>query len=154
MFQFIIHNPLFDFSLLCVVDRSEARFTFFLSIVAHYSLFPLLFEPQLTLIKLTIFAVYNSLLFASLKTLHGNRLLNRVEILYLCGFAALFAYENALQFVWRLDVRLPFLPLMMCSTYSALGVIYFLLRYYWRFMTEHHVTVKATGEAKRKTKAS
>lgn len=138
-----------SFSLLCVIDRSEARFTIFLSFVAHYSLFPLLFELQLTLVKLTLFAVYNSLLVGSLKMLHGRNLLSRLEVLYLCGFAAHFAYENCLQFIWRLDVRLPFLPLMLCSTYAALGVLYFWLRYYWRFMQMPTATEE---NAKRKPK--
>lgn len=148
--------PFSQFSLLCVCDRIEAHYTIFLSIVAHYSLFPLLFASDLTIVKLTLFAVYNALLVCSLRALHGSPLLNRAELIYLGGFGALFAYENALQFVWRLDQRLPFLPLLMCSTYAALGVVYVWMRYYWRFLrmpTISRVSQKESGSKKKlKTK--
>jgi alpha-1,3-glucosyltransferase len=107
--------------------ESNARYFIFLSTVGHFSLFPLLFKPNLTIIKLSMFLAYTSLSFYFLK--NGTKM-PVVEKLYLLGLGLLFLYEHVIQYSIGLDRNLPFLPLMLTSVYCALGISYFWLKFY------------------------
>lgn len=129
------------FSILSIVEPGDARTFLFLSIVGHYSLFPLLFPPELTLVKLLLFILYSMYAFYSLSQLYPFQfckytlpLLNIFESIYLLGFCVIFFYENILHNFIGLDKHLPFLPLMLTSVYCSLGVIYSWLRYYLYFI--------------------
>jgi alpha-1,3-glucosyltransferase len=119
--------------LTLIIWESEAnsKYFIFLSIVGHYSLFPLLFTPNLTIIKLSMFIAYTSLSFYFLKNL---RKIPVIEKLYLLGLGLLFLYEHVIQYVIGLDRNLPFLPLMLTSVYCALGISYFWLKFYCYYL--------------------
>lgn len=117
-------------------NRASGRFLF-LTAVGTFSLFPLLTRPQEYLLKVSILVAY--LLFAIpwlkdvffFETLddesrHGDRTQNLLmpwETVYLLGIIPLelycsFIHRLLFQGVW------PFIPLMLTSVYSSLGVTY------------------------------
>jgi alpha-1,3-glucosyltransferase len=116
------------------LDQTDAKATIFLGIVGHFSLFPLLFTVELTLIKAFLFLAYTSLGIYGLKALHQEVQLNIFAKLYIFGLVVLFFYENVVHHLLRLDERFPFLPLMLTSTYCGIGVFVFWLVYYVRFL--------------------
>lgn len=135
----------FTFSLLCLADRHEARQTEFLSYIAVYSLFPLLDTADatawLTPLKYGLWLLHSSFMSTMIRRVHCRTESATAagadrawpERLYMVGFQALFVYEKLLHPALGLQQRLPFVPLMMCSVYCAVGVLWFWLGYYWRF---------------------
>lgn len=128
-----------------MADRHEARYTEFLSYVAVYSLFPLLdtanATASLTPIKYALWLLHASFMSTVIRRFHWRSTKATVEVdgrawperLYMVGFQALFFYEKVLHPAFGLQERLPFVPLMLCSVYCAVGVLWFWLSYYWRF---------------------
>ena len=118
--------------------ESEAKHTFFLSIVAHFSLFPLLFKPNLALIKISLLSTYILINFNGIRhlwpSMQRNHILPLHELLYCFGLIALLFYEFSLQYALNLDKKLPFLPLLLTSVYCSLGIMYFWLKYYVEFL--------------------
>lgn len=139
-------------SLLTFTQHSDASHSLFLSIVANYSLFPLLFTPELVLIKLSLFLLYNALivfgLFSAFKSKNLTELLPLHELLYILGFIPLFCFDAFLQHLLNLDKRLPFLPLLLTSVYCSIGIVYFWLKYYCQFLfssfTEKPIKISKT----------
>lgn len=128
-------------ALLCLTDGGvEARWLEFLTAVAHYSLFPLLdvdgAGAALTWLKYGLWWLYAVALAAAARRVHGDRRPKGawLERAYLWGLHALFGYEKLVHGLLFADGRLPFLPLLLCSVYCAVGVVYFWVRYYWAFM--------------------
>ncbi|ETN65063.1 dolichyl glycosyltransferase [Anopheles darlingi] len=141
---------LIPLTLLSIGHANDARWTLFLGIVAHYSLFPLLFKPELTLIKISLHVAYTAISVLLLKLLHRGNLFRLPEFLYLAGFPILAVYENLVHDAIGLRDRLPFIPLLLTSVYCAVGVLYFWLSYHVSFLaTPHHE--KATEKTKKKT---
>lgn len=131
-----IFTFLYILSLLSAVNKDGATTTFLLSFVGGYSLFPLLFNPELTTIKV-FFLISFVVLFYIISEKSNIKIdLKSYEIIYLFGFAFVFWYEQHLQFIFGLDQRLPFLPLLIVSVYCSAGVTYFWLRYYYSFLVE------------------
>lgn len=58
----------------------------------------------------------------------------KYEKFYLLGLLVPFAYEIGLQYLFRLDKRLPFLPLLLTSVYCSIGIMYFWLRFYLNYL--------------------
>ncbi|XP_053680560.1 probable dolichyl pyrophosphate Glc1Man9GlcNAc2 alpha-1,3-glucosyltransferase [Anopheles nili] len=135
---------LIPLTLLAIGDKNDARWTVFLGVVAHYSLFPLLFKPELTLVKLSLHTVYTAVSVLLLKLLHQKAFFRTVEFLYLAGFPVLCAYEHLVHDAIGLGKRLPFLPLLLTSVYCAVGVVYFWLCYQVSFLrtTEGNVAAE------------
>ncbi|XP_050069661.1 probable dolichyl pyrophosphate Glc1Man9GlcNAc2 alpha-1,3-glucosyltransferase [Anopheles maculipalpis] len=125
---------LIPLTLLAIGNHNDARWTIFLGIVAHYSLFPLLFKPELTLVKISLHVVYTGLSVVLLKLIHRGTFFHTIEFLYLAGFPVLCVYENLVHDVIGLRERLPFLPLLLTSVYCAVGVVYFWVSYQMSFL--------------------
>uniref|UniRef100_A0A182QQX6 Alpha-1,3-glucosyltransferase n=1 Tax=Anopheles farauti TaxID=69004 RepID=A0A182QQX6_9DIPT len=121
-------------TLLATGSQHDARWTVFLGVVAHYSLFPLLFKPELTLIKISLHVTYTAGSVLLLKLLHRQTFFRTVEFLYLAGFPVLCAYEHLVHGAIGLRERLPFLPLLLTSVYCAVGVLYFWISYQVTFL--------------------
>lgn len=68
------------------------------------------------------------------------------ELLYATGFIGLFLFENFLQFAFKLDQRFPFLPLLLTSVYCSVGITYFWIKYYIRFLLETEPNANATSK--------
>uniref|UniRef100_A0A182XH06 Alpha-1,3-glucosyltransferase n=1 Tax=Anopheles quadriannulatus TaxID=34691 RepID=A0A182XH06_ANOQN len=130
-----ILTVLIPLSLLAIANQHDARWAVFLGIVAHYSLFPLLFKPELTLVKICLHALYTAVSVLLLKLIHRATFFRTVEFLYLAGFPVLCVYENIVHDAIGLRERLPFLPLLLTSVYCAVGVLYFWVSYQVSFLT-------------------
>lgn len=143
---------LFSSSLLATIDKFEARQLLLLTIVANYSLFPLLFPHNLLWIKAGLYLVYLGVIVYATHNLYRMKsprdYLLTHELLYSGGFIGLFLFENCLQFTLQLDQRFPFLPLLLTSVYCSVGITYFWLKYYLRFL----LASEANGGASEKTK--
>lgn len=120
------------------VTESEAKYTLFLSIVSHFSLFPLLFKPNLALIKISLLFTYILILFNGVRHLwpspHRKQILPLHELFYSFGLIGLLFYEFIFQYVLNLNEKLPFLPLLLTSVYCSIGIMYFWLKYYAAFL--------------------
>ncbi|XP_046394545.1 probable dolichyl pyrophosphate Glc1Man9GlcNAc2 alpha-1,3-glucosyltransferase isoform X1 [Ischnura elegans] len=136
-------------SLLAVVWKKEAEVYLLLATVGHYSLFPLLFTTFEIPLKALLLVMHSMYSYISLSNLfHIPRKLSlvpfvsRLESLYLMGLLPLFLYENIFHVLMGFDKRYPFLPLMMTSSYCAIGITYCWLKYYWHFVTMSEVIHK------------
>ncbi|XP_063847488.1 probable dolichyl pyrophosphate Glc1Man9GlcNAc2 alpha-1,3-glucosyltransferase isoform X2 [Scylla paramamosain] len=129
MFGWHVHEKailmvLLPLGLLCLLRKGEAQVFMFLSIVGHFSLFPLLFTPQETPIKVTALVLHALFTVQVLRAQWGQPLLHAIENLYLLGLVPLFLLLELGLGRLGLGEGLPFLPLMLVSVYCALGVTY------------------------------
>ncbi|RUS75621.1 hypothetical protein EGW08_016614, partial [Elysia chlorotica] len=118
-------------TLLVKHTREDARLFLLLSLTGYYSLFPLLFTP------FVICPPPSAPILARCLGMLRLPLLSDLEGGYLWGLAALrFFNDGILLRMLGIDLltRLPFLPLMLTSTYCAVGVIYCWLRFYRYFL--------------------
>ncbi|CAH0759185.1 unnamed protein product [Diatraea saccharalis] len=153
MFGWHVHEKailmiIIPLSFMAVLGEVDGRLFLILSVVGHYSLFPLLYPKNLLSIKLFILFSHSAIGFSNIPFLYmptklkGPKrrryfrlpLLNHTETIYLYGLLALFVYENFLHPAWGLDKTLPFLPLMITSVYCSVGVMYFFIFYYNYFL--------------------
>lgn len=112
-----------------------------------YSLFPLLFEPQEYPIKLLLLLLHSLVMWLGFSSLYNQRELggekvtvkkvegsNKARIseefkissltrIYLSGLVIVELYGQFLH-PYLLGNELPFVPLMMISTYCAFGMVY------------------------------
>lgn len=132
----MLQHYFFHFSLLSMANKDGATSTLFLSVIGSYSLFPLLFNPELTAIKVCFLVSFIVLFYITSEKSRFTTNLNVYEIIYLYGFLAIFFYEEYLQYILGFDRRLPFLPLLIVSVYCSLGVTYFWLSYYCAFLLD------------------
>lgn len=110
--------------LLCLVRKAEAQVFWFLSVVGHFSLFPLFFTPQEAPIKVLALLLHALFTLQVLRGQWGPSLCNPMECLFLLGLLPLFLLLEAGPGRLGLGEGLPFLPLMAVSVYCALGVMY------------------------------
>ncbi|CAD7090990.1 unnamed protein product [Hermetia illucens] len=156
MFGWHVHEKailmtLIPLSLLATKNINDCKSTIFLGAIGYYSLFPLLFRPELLLVKVSYYLAYMLLSWICLKHIHRTLHLNIVEILYIFGLSSLLVYEHCVQYLIGFDKKLPFLPLLMTSVYCALGVLYFFCQYYVRFLLNTEI-VHRSSKHKHKTK--
>lgn len=157
---YILRN-LFRFSFLAALDPYDCRVFLILSAVGHYSLFPLLYPPNMLPIKATMLLLHAAVAFYQLPTLYACKkpapgklkrlpMLNFLETVYLFGLAPLCLYENVVHDLLNLHKTYPFLPLMATSVYCAVGVVYCWLRLYGNFlcMTPFDADVKLPKKVK------
>lgn len=71
-------------------------------------------------------------------------LLSTKEKSYLCGIIGLQAFYSFGAKMLGIEDKLPFLPLMLISTYSALGVIYSWILYLQFSLQKSNVLLKVT----------
>ncbi|XP_016939264.2 probable dolichyl pyrophosphate Glc1Man9GlcNAc2 alpha-1,3-glucosyltransferase [Drosophila suzukii] len=146
--------------LLTLVNREDARYAYILGIAGYFSLFPLLFDADLYIPRYSLYMSYVAMLYGQLYRIFPNfRGFHALEWLYMLGFLAIPLYEHLLSFLLHLDKRLPFLPLLLTSVYSALGVLYFFGAYYlyalgfsWGKVTPPGASSSSTSAVKRKRK--
>lgn len=116
----------------------EAKSTWFLSVVAHFSLLPLLFKSNLAVIKISLLATHILITTHSVKSLwplvNFKNIAPFHELLYTIGLIGLLLFEFCIQYLLNLDKRLPFLPLLLTSFYCSIGIIYFWFKYYFSFL--------------------
>lgn len=124
---------------LALFSTEDSRVFLLLSSVGTFSLFPLLFEAGETPTKLLLLLSYFVYALAGLSEIHRlrtaadarpTRLMRPLEWLYLFGLIALQLYYSVGHRLLGLEARLPFLPLMLISVYSSVGVIYTWLVFY------------------------
>ncbi|CEG67079.1 Putative Alpha-1,3-glucosyltransferase [Rhizopus microsporus] len=118
---------LIPYGLMSTDSKLNLRAFVILSIAGIYSLYPLLFQPTETPIKLVYtllwaFTVVPSLSYSMNIALKD--LLSRLEKLYLVGFLFLQCYTSIIHDLLFGSHQLQFLPLMMTSIYCSIGIIY------------------------------
>lgn len=117
-------------SLISCTDKYHARFYYILSCIGSFSLFPLLFNSAELITKVVIAVSYaliapmliNNMLKSKRQTLQFTK----IESIYLKGLVVLFLVVTCLEFMDQSQYE--FLPLMMNSVYSAIGVFYIWLQ--------------------------
>ncbi|KAI9348721.1 glycosyl transferase [Zopfochytrium polystomum] len=123
---------LIPFSLIALESRTYARLFYILSVVGYFSLFPLLFAPSETPTKTIVLLLYaivgRHYLAVGCKERNQSRL--QLPILALAGYERLYLWTLPIVYIyaeihpWLLGGRLAFLPLMLVSVVSAVGVLY------------------------------
>lgn len=116
------------------IHSKDAKACLFVSIIGHYSLFPLLFPTELTLFKASLFLLYIGFNVFSIKLTQTYEVISRLEKIYCLGLLGIFIYENMIQFIIGFDTKLPFLPLLLTSVYCSLGVTWFWMNYYIHYL--------------------
>lgn len=128
-------------------DRMAGSYIF-LTTIGTYSLFPLLTEPQEYLIKVFLLLTY---LIIAVPWLMREGVLSttaspsRLEKIYLMGIVPLELYCSFGHGVVFKD-QWPFIPLMLISVYSAVGIVYA-----WGFMAMSYI---GTAQHREKIKTS
>lgn len=124
------------FSLLSASDRNDAKYTIFLSVIAHFSLLPLLFTPEMFIIKISLYLTYISFTIYCINHFHPNwyNLLSKWHIYYLGGLVLVYLYETVLQYLFSLNEKYTFLPLLLTSVYCSIGCNWFWAAYYFDFL--------------------
>lgn len=141
MFGWHVHEKailmiLIPLQVLTFHSKSEAGLSLFVSIFGLYSLTPLLFTSELILVKLSLYIVYISFNIFAFKCLYNFKLMHIHERLYSFGIVLLPIFEHLIQYVFKLDTKLPFLPLMITSVYCSLGMTYFWLKFYGEYLCD------------------
>ncbi|XP_006647705.2 probable dolichyl pyrophosphate Glc1Man9GlcNAc2 alpha-1,3-glucosyltransferase [Oryza brachyantha] len=129
-------------ALIAMDSWEDAKHYFVLSIVSCYSLFPLLFENQEYPIKVLLLLTYATLMwvgfsshFAANSAQEGknvnepgsiskkNSFVGWISCSYLLGILAIELWSQVFHH-YVFGNRFPFLPLMMASIYSGVGMMY------------------------------
>jgi alpha-1,3-glucosyltransferase len=142
MFGWHVHEKailmvILPLSLIALENAFQSRMFVVLSTVGHYSLFPLLFLPSETPIKISLLLFHGTMSYAFIRFAAYVRLthqprLNIAERLLLIGLIAVQIFFSVVHPL--LYKQLEFLPLLITSVYCALGVTYFWAVYYVKFM--------------------
>ena len=119
---------------LLACDRvTDSSLFLLLATAGHYSLFPLLFPPSLTPLKLVLTLLYTALAYTVLYEYHYEQqhkrrirfqgFFSRAEAAYLLGFLPL-AVVSGCVVPWIGGGRYAFLPLLLTSVYCSCGMMY------------------------------
>ncbi|XP_042880305.1 probable dolichyl pyrophosphate Glc1Man9GlcNAc2 alpha-1,3-glucosyltransferase [Penaeus japonicus] len=145
MFGWHVHEKailliILPLGLLCLQKKMEAQIFIIMSVVGHFSLFPLLFTHHETPIKVTalllhaIFTGYTLLNYwlpgKNTGLIPRIPLCSIAETTYLLGLVNIFLYQQVGHQLLGLQEKMPFLPLMLISVYCGVGVTYCWLKYY------------------------
>lgn len=111
----------------------------FLTAIANYSLFPLIFTKELMLIKCCLYIINIAVLGLGYRKQSPAEpsVILFLEKCYCFGLIVPFAYEMFFQYLLGLDRKLPFLPLLFTSVYCSVGIIYFWTKLYANFLFPH-----------------
>lgn len=155
MFSWHVHEKailmiLIPLQVLTCHDKSEAGSSLFASIFGLYSLTPLLFTSELILVKLSLYLAFIAFNVFAFKSIYDFKLLHIHERLYSAGIILLPLYEHLIQYSLNLDVKLPFMPLMLTSVYCSIGMTYFWLKFYIEYICDKTDNVQATKKHKTK----
>ncbi|KFM79818.1 putative dolichyl pyrophosphate Glc1Man9GlcNAc2 alpha-1,3-glucosyltransferase, partial [Stegodyphus mimosarum] len=118
-------------TITSVFYKEEAQIFAFLSVVGHFSLFPLLHKEGETLLKILLLLLHAVYMFSSLNELHQlkSSLITYLEKLYFCGLIILQLFYSIFAGILGIEKKLPFLPLMLISAYCAFGILYAWIKY-------------------------
>ncbi|ESQ39100.1 hypothetical protein EUTSA_v10001410mg [Eutrema salsugineum] len=125
-------------AIVAVQSLEDAKHYFLVSIVSCYSLFPLLYEPQEYPIKVLLLLLHSMVMWLGFAAQHGDEKalkkkktgdikskfgIGCFEKSYLMG---LVIVETVSQFLhpYFLGDKFAFMPLMLISTYCAVGIMY------------------------------
>ncbi|XP_074649792.1 dolichyl pyrophosphate Glc1Man9GlcNAc2 alpha-1,3-glucosyltransferase-like [Tubulanus polymorphus] len=131
-------------TILALLDVRDVSVFLIISTVGHYSLFPLLLKSELSVIKVSLLVLYTIMAFKGLSLLHEVRssrfclpFLNFIETVYVLGLVPLYVYTDILhnRFNASFTEKYEFLPLMLTSTYCAMGVVYSAVKYLYYVIT-------------------
>nr|CAG4641728.1 EOG090X06YP [Eurycercus lamellatus] len=118
-------------TLLAVSSPDDCRLFLLLSATGHVSLFPLLFTPFENVIKAVLVLSYSVSSYSFLVALHYDSKSKRSlikfypwERIYLYGLVVVAMFECCIHSLVDPTGKLPFLPLLAMSVYSAVGVVY------------------------------
>ncbi|KAI9189754.1 glycosyl transferase [Blastocladiella emersonii ATCC 22665] len=122
-----ILTMLIPLTLIAVESTRMSAIFYVLSVVGTYSLFPLLIDPADVVLRWSILGTYASITWAALHRYHRANSLDSLSLslpakLYLGGLL-LLEWFTVFGHALLLGDRLPFLPLMLTSVYSAVGVL-------------------------------
>ena len=115
--------------LLFLPTFSSCKFDdlwFLTTSLGHYSLFPLFFTPVENILKLALFAVYQACFYRNSK--NGKSIIHKI---ILFGQALLMIYTEIPVIHSRIfgDGNMEFLPIMIISVYTGIGLIYCYLEF-------------------------
>lgn len=136
--------------LMCLIPLIllSADFTYvkpfvLLSVVGHFSLFPLLFTEFESPLKYSLFFLYSTFAFFALQQVFRTPtgfgklpFLNFFETIYVSGFVPLELYCSIGHYLLKFDQRFKFLPLMLTSVYCSFGVLYVWFLCCWLFLCD------------------
>ena len=119
--------------MLAADSAKDAKVYLFLSWFGHFALFPLLFTPLEEVLKPLLLFLHTSLSFVALhrfcKREQKSRRINqrgvifyKMELLYVCSAVPIYFFMLVHTSIF--GDRLPFLPLLLISSYNAVGLAY------------------------------
>ncbi|XP_036319534.1 probable dolichyl pyrophosphate Glc1Man9GlcNAc2 alpha-1,3-glucosyltransferase isoform X1 [Rhagoletis pomonella] len=161
MFGWHVHEKailmcLLPLSLLCLLHPADAKYAFWLGVVGYFSLFPLLFQSNLLLLRYSLYLGYIAFMYGQLVRLHPNSpdlKMYLIEDIYIFGFLLLPVYEHLLSPILGLQEKLPFMPLLLTSLYCSVGVISFFISYYLHMLDlSHRIFLRSTSDLLAKSK--
>ncbi|CAA7403810.1 unnamed protein product [Spirodela intermedia] len=122
-------------AVIAADSLEDAGHYFLLATASCYSMFPLLFGPEEYPVKLLLLLIHSIIVLSSLSPFFSGKVsqedvpttttaaVGPAGMWYLAGFAAVEVWGQLLHPLLLGD-RLPFLPLMLVSTYCAFGMVY------------------------------
>lgn len=121
-------------TLLAFDSKSDSKNYLFLTCVANFSLFPLIFTKQEIFLKYILCFMNVVLCFHSIATHHkisesSSRipLMTSLESAYLIGLLFMESYSSLFHGL-LFGSALPFIPLLLTSFYCSIGMLYIYLR--------------------------
>ncbi|KAI0209331.1 putative dolichyl pyrophosphate Glc1Man9GlcNAc2 alpha-1,3-glucosyltransferase [Lamellibrachia satsuma] len=153
MFGWHVHEKavlliILPLTLLAMMRKADAQVFLLVSTTGHLALFPLIFTPAETPIKYGMMLFFTIFSFSQLGDLfndHGSwyrlPILNTIESVYIVGLVAVEVYCSLIHWLLGLQDRLPFLPLLLMSTYCAVGISYSWLKFYRTCLLDRTVRI-------------
>lgn len=156
MFGWHVHEKaillvIIPLALLAVDNPQYTRHFLFLSITGHCSLLPLIFtqfEQPVLYFGLAAYSIYSWMslhlvtqTFEVKSSAPAHCLLSKYEKYYLYGLVVVILYYGMGHRLLGLSERLPFLPLLLMSVYTSLGVTYCYIRLYKTVLSESMVKI-------------
>ncbi|XP_059162960.1 probable dolichyl pyrophosphate Glc1Man9GlcNAc2 alpha-1,3-glucosyltransferase [Physella acuta] len=163
MFGWHVHEKailmaIIPMTLMVMYSKQDAKLYLILATTGFYSLFPLLFTPFENILKVLLLAISCIFSFKALDNVYGSPkksvsftkseiqlkslmllqlpLLNLTESIYIWGLLALGLFNSIGFWMFGIEKRYPFLPLLLTSVYCSLGVLYCWLEFYRLTLTE------------------
>ncbi|PCH41268.1 glycosyltransferase family 57 protein [Wolfiporia cocos MD-104 SS10] len=136
MFGWHVHEKaillvLVPLSLLAAENHAYFRTFMIASVAGIFSLFPLLFTPAETLVKVVYSVIWAIFVFAPLhrRVYEFPRslpfvIIDSVEKLYLAGFPLLQLFVTLFPIATQHSASMEFLPLLLTSVYCAVGLVW------------------------------
>ncbi|TPX48924.1 hypothetical protein SeLEV6574_g01777 [Synchytrium endobioticum] len=129
MFGWHVHEKailmvLVPLSLIATKSPEHARLFYVLSLAGIFSLFPLLFGPTETVIKVCLLLLFGLIAHSALSKSTPSFALHNIDRMYIHGMVLTHLYVEYTHHLLFPDGKLEFLPLMIVSVYSSVGIMY------------------------------